>query len=265
MKNIKYILSFVVITLFIFGCDVRTPSEDPEPIGSTDSYPTPTFTLSSGMLTSNEKDEMVIVYDVELDKPIDRPINFSWVVLDGTTATLHDDYDLENATVEAYTTTGQLSIILHSDTVAEDTESLLLTIESGPSIANRYLVNPDTQYPNVNVSIENWDGCVWTLFTWDTYGDGWNGGFITLETDGTSTDYAEDDDVPTTFEIFIGEGDDYTFTYTSGGGTGGSPGWESENYYLLTAPDGTEWEDGSQDYSGIPTEGVITTGTNNCP
>lgn len=252
------------MSLFVFGCDVQTPSQDPEPIGSVDAYPTPTFTLSSGMLTSNEKNETVIVYDVELDKPIDRAIDFSFVVLE-TNATLHDDYDFDNATIPAYTTSGQMSIIIHSDTEQESTEFLNLTIESGPSLANKYLVHPDTQYPTINVTIENWEGCIWTLYTWDTYGDGWNGGFITVDTDGTSTDYAEDDDVPTTFEIFIGDGDDYSFTYTSGGGTGGAPGWESENYYLLTAPDGTEWEDGSQDYSGLITEGLITSGTNDCP
>ena len=50
MKNIKYLISLIVMSLFIFGCDVQTPSQDPEPIGSTDAYPTPTFTLSSGML-----------------------------------------------------------------------------------------------------------------------------------------------------------------------------------------------------------------------
>jgi hypothetical protein len=66
--------------------------------------------------------------------------------------------------------------------------------------------------------------------------------------------------------IAISNAAEYSIAYVSGGGTGGSPGWESENYFKLTAPDGTtSWESGSLNYSSIPTEGVVTSGTNACP
>jgi len=66
--------------------------------------------------------------------------------------------------------------------------------------------------------------------------------------------------------ISIPNGAPFSIAYVSGGGTGGSPGWESENYFKLTAPDGTTmWEEGSFDYSSIPTNGVVTEGTNVCP
>jgi hypothetical protein len=107
--------------------------------------------------------------------------------------------------------------------------------------------------------------CDWTLETSDTYGDGWNGGYVEVSFGGITTQYREDDGVPTVFAIGVPDGADFSFTYVSGGGTGGGPGWESENYFKLTAPDGTVYEEGSMDYSGIPTPGVIVSGTNACP
>ncbi|QRM88040.1 hypothetical protein FG167_01975 [Lacinutrix sp. WUR7] len=121
---------------------------------------------------------------------------------------------------------------------------------------------------NLNVSVEDFIYCTWLLETSDTYGDGWNGGYVEVISDGITTQYAASDVGPgviDAFNINIGDGSDYTITYVSGGGTGAGPGWESENYFKLTAPDGTVWEEGTMDYSGIPTAGVITTGTNVCP
>lgn len=107
--------------------------------------------------------------------------------------------------------------------------------------------------------------CDWTLETSDTFGDGWNGGYLELTTNGITTTYSEDDDVPNMFVIPISDQAEFSFTYVSGGGTGGGPGWESENYFKLTAPDGTVYEQGSKDYSSIPTPGIVVEGTNDCP
>jgi len=264
MKKITYILSSVVLTLFLFGCDAEQSNQDVEEIGSIDSYPTPTFTLSGGDTTFNEQGEPEFVYDIVLDKPINRPIDFSFIIVGGT-ATEHEDYDLFNATVPAYNTTAQMKVVIYTDTDVEGTETLQLQIESGPSLANKHLVNPNTQYPALlSLTIEDYVFCFWTLETSDTYGDGWNGGYVEVISEGVTTQYAEGGAGPTVFNIAISEGADYTFTYVSGGGTGGGPGWESENYFKLTAPDGTEWEEGTMDYSGVPTAGLITSGTNNC-
>lgn len=264
MKIFKYILSLTMISALFVSCDAELASQDPEPIGSVDRYPTPTFTLVGGNTTFNEKDEPVFTYTIVTDRPIDRPLNFYFEQTGGD-AELHTDYDVTAGVIPAYGSTGEMSVIIHRDSEFEDTESLQLTVASGPSLGVKYLVHPATVYPTLNLTIQNWLVCNWTLYTSDTYGDGWNGGYITVDIDGVTTDYAEDDDVPTTFEIPIEDGAAFSFTYVSGGGTGGSPGWESENYYVLTAPDGTEFVGGTTDYSGIPTPGVITSGTNSCP
>lgn len=107
--------------------------------------------------------------------------------------------------------------------------------------------------------------CNWTLITHDTYGDGWNGGYIEVITNGITTQYVQPAGADVTHLIAISNAAEYSIAYVSGGGTGGSPGWESENYFKLTAPDGTVYESGSLDYSSIPTEGVVSSGTNACP
>lgn len=158
MKKLKYILSSAVVAILLFGCDAETPKQDSASINDTDRYPTPTFTLVSSVNISsvNEGTVQEIVWEVTLDKPTTRAIDFSWVDLGGT-ATLHDDYDLENATVPAFGTTGELKVIIYNDDLVEDNETINLTIESGPSLANRYLVNPDSTYPTANIVIDNFE------------------------------------------------------------------------------------------------------------
>ena len=263
MKNIKFLLYTLLMSFLIVGCDAEKASQDPEGLGNTGTYPTPTFTLSGGELTTNEQSETVIVYDITLDKPSDRPIDFSWVVLESSTATLHDDYDVVGGTVPAFQLTTQIMVMIYNDLVVEGAESLNLVIESGPSLANRYLVNPDTNFPTVNITINDYLYCLWTLETSDTYGDGWQGAVVQLAMEGETFDYAEEGESSTT-EIPVTLGAEFSFTYISGGGDGGAPGYENENYYKLTAPDGTVYEDGTTDYSGIPTPGLIVSGTSSC-
>jgi len=117
----------------------------------------------------------------------------------------------------------------------------------------------------INVSVFGLP-CNWTLITHDTYGDGWNGGYIQVNVNGIMSTYAQPAGADVEHTISIPNGAPFSIAYVSGGGTGGSPGWESENYFKLTAPDGTTmWEEGSFDYSSIPTNGVVTEGTNVCP
>ena len=253
-----------ILTVFMVGCDAEAPKQDAAPIIGTDSYPTATFVLTGGTTTVNEKSNPVFTYTITFDKPTNRDIDFSFVVLSGN-ATEHDDYDVVNATVPAFGTTATMKVMIYKDAIVEGTETLSLGIESGPSLANKYLVNPSTVFPTLNLTIQDWIFCTWILETSDTYGDGWNGGKIEVTSEGETTSYSEDNDVPTIFNIPISNGVAFSFTYVSGGGTGGAPGWESENYFKLTSPSGTVWEGGTKDYSGIPTPGVITSGTNNCP
>jgi hypothetical protein len=259
MKNYINISSILLGALLVFSSCQE--DQDVAPIQSTADYPIASFTLSGGSTTFNEKSEPVFVYDIVLDKPLLRNVDISAIQVGGT-ATLHEDYDIVNATILPYTTTGQITIMIHSDAVVEGTETLDLEIITGPSLANKFLLNPSSELPTLSLEINDYVFCGFTVDSRDTYGDGWNGASIRLETQGVTTDYATDGP-QTIFIVPIDEGADYSFTYVSGGGTGGAPGWESENYYIITGPDGTTWEGGSEDYSGIPTVGLITSGTCN--
>lgn len=71
----------------------------------------------------------------------------------------------------------------------------------------------------------------WTLTMEDVYGDGWNGGFITVSIDGEETQYASAG--PLAVEtITIPQGTSrLLFTYTAGD-------WEGENLYTFSDPNG---------------------------
>lgn len=86
----------------------------------------------------------------------------------------------------------------------------------------------------------------YTLEIVDSFGDGWDGAFITVTIDGTSTDYttAGTED---THIISVPDGtEELTFSYTSGN-------FEGEHSYTLTAPNG---ETAAQDGPG-PAVGEI--------
>lgn len=73
----------------------------------------------------------------------------------------------------------------------------------------------------------------WTLEMQDVYGDGWNGGFITVSIDGAETQYATSGALATeTISVPAGT-TRFLFTYTAGD-------WEGENLYTLTDPNGVE-------------------------
>ncbi len=155
MKKIKYILSSAILTLFLFGCDVQEAKQDPAELGSTDGYSTALFTFAGGDLTSNEQDGTVYVYDVELSKPLKYNIDFSFVQTGGTAAE-GEDFTFVRATVPAFETSGQMSVVINNDVAVEDSETLELTIVPGPSVADSWLLKPGgTQYPELSITIDN--------------------------------------------------------------------------------------------------------------
>ncbi len=135
----------------------------------TTSYPTATFTLVGGATTFNEEGGKVFTYQITTDKMIERPIDFSAVQVGGT-ATVHEDYDIEQGVVAPYTTSGQIVITIYEDEAIEETETLNLEFITGPSLANKFLSNPNTQLPDpLSLTIENYvsDDLVMT-FDWET-------------------------------------------------------------------------------------------------
>lgn len=160
------------------------------------------------------------------------------------------------AEIPAFTESFSLSINALLDSVADEAPETYTFRLTGVSTAAAVIDE------EINMTINNINACTWTLVTNDAWGDGWNGGFITATIDGVSTDYAASGE-SSTFEIGMIDGNVYSFTYTSGGGTGQAPGWEEENSYTLTAPDGTVFADDGTDGTLIA-EGEITSGTNIC-
>lgn len=152
MKKIKYILSSTILALFLVGCDVQEQSQDTAPIIGTDGYPTASFTLSGSALTTNEEDQAVYIYDVVLDKPLKYNIDFNVEQTGGTAS--EEDYAVAKATVNAFETTGQMMITILNNDEIEDIETLQLTIVPGPSVADRYLLRPETPYPTLDITIE---------------------------------------------------------------------------------------------------------------
>lgn len=257
MKNTIYkialVLSAFVLTL---ACDEDDFTGDSTLVASS-----PSLNVSLDFPSSQTfvEQEGTYPFTVTLSEP--QIVDVVVYLSASGTATEGEDYAFPHSLrMPAGSTSISDVITIHRDVVPEDTETVAIKIGTGLE-ANVSSINGAT----ASFTLQDYQFCTWILETSDTYGDGWNGGYIEVTTEGVTTEYYEDDDVPTTFEIVISDGADYSFTYVSGGGTGGAPGWESENYYKLTAPDGTVWEGGTMDYSGIPTPGIIVSGTNECP
>ncbi|GAA4887610.1 hypothetical protein GCM10023311_09230 [Flaviramulus aquimarinus] len=249
MKKIKYILSAIVLSTAFFGCD-----DDLADTIDESAKPRVTFTVSSS--NAPEIDTPEIIISIKMDKPIKTTTTFAATQIGGD-AVLHEDYEVSGGVVPAYQTEGEIVISVNSDLDVEGDETAQFEVGAA-AIPDLYEVIGTA---NITLTIEDYEFCLWNLVANDSYGDGWNGGFISVEFDGTTSTYAATH--PTdTFDIPITKGSDYTITYVSGGGTGQAPGWEEENSYVLTAPDGTVFADGSG--PEIPTAGVITSGTSTC-
>ncbi len=153
MKKIFYILSSCVLSMLLFiSCN---SDDDLAPVGSTSNYPTPTFSLRPGPTSFNEAGDAVVTYDIVTDRLTNTDLIFSFNQVGGN-AELGSDYEVSTGTVEALTTTGEMSVKILNDVLVEDTETIVLEIVSGPAATSAYLVNPDTQYPSpLIINIEN--------------------------------------------------------------------------------------------------------------
>lgn len=98
--------------------------------------------------------------------------------------------------------------------------------------------------------------CDYTLDMDDSFGDSWNGGFITVNVNGTSVGTFSAAGYGTVSTFSVCSGDAFTITYTSGG----IFGYESENTYTLIDPAGTVlFSDGP-----TPSTGVVFSSSANC-
>lgn len=166
MKKIKYILYTALFSLLVVGCDSQEEGQAVSDIGGTDNYPTATFEVSTTETAFNEEDNTTITITVTTDKAINRDLNFGFVA--SGTAVLHEDYELVEATVPAYEKTGTMSIEILSDVEIEEVETLELEVISGPSLASKHLVHPNTVFPTMSLTINNFEGDDLSMsFDWD--------------------------------------------------------------------------------------------------
>lgn len=59
-------------------------------------------------------------------------------------------------------------------------------------------------------------GCEYTLRLYDSFGDGWNGGFLTISINGKSEDYTFEDGIIQEYSLFALEGDSLSIWFTPG-------------------------------------------------
>lgn len=253
----KHINLKVLVLGAILVISTSCNTTDVDQVITTDDYPIATFEVI-GDTNVGDREDTIIRVKINTDKTIKRPVYFDADQIGGT-AILHEDFDILGVNLLGYSNEAYLDIIVYGDLDIEGDETIELKIVT-PDPNNRHLLNPTTIFPTISITIKDYAFCLWNLDARDTYGDGWNGAYIRLESEGSVIDYFADG-LQSLFSIPVTVGADYTFTYVSGGGMGGAPGYEVENYYLLTSPDGITWEDGTTDYSGMPTPGLITSGT----
>lgn len=283
MKNIYYKITILLAVALIFSF---TACEDDDSIPRRGK---PTITVVEASKTVDEGQSAV--YDFNVEYPVNESIFIRIDVLDadgnpipttepigdpnsgnGYAALVLDDINVPYNTwfesgffsygylggsgyvaeIPAFTESFSLSIDALLDSVADEAPETYTFRLTGVSTAAAVIDE------EITLTINNVNACTWTLVTNDAFGDGWNGGFITATINGVDTNYAASGE-GSTFEIGMVDNDVYSFTYTPNGGAG-SPGWEEENTYTLTAPDGTEFSDGP-----VPAAGEITSGTNICP
>ena len=97
------------------------------------------------------------------------------------------------------------------------------------------------------------DSCCYTLEMHDAYGDGWNGGFVTVFANLTSLGQYSASGLGTTVQICFASGDQIRLVYTAGM-------WESENTYMLYDPNMNLL----LTQGPTPTVGTVYTGNVNC-
>jgi len=132
----------------LVGCD--TALQDASPVVSPDNYPMVTFTPNfSG---SSVKEGDTLIYTITLNKILDRSVTFT-INQTGGTAVEDLDYIVEPGVMATYSLETELMIIFPLDDFPE-TEATSFTGEIEiPSLADKYLVNPNVEFPTFDLSL----------------------------------------------------------------------------------------------------------------
>jgi len=156
MKKMKKFINYKTIALLalfvVFAVSCDTAQQDVEPIQSTDNYPVATFVVSDPIVS--EAGGAMVTVDITFDKAIDRSVSFSGTKISGT-ATEHEDFEIHGAIVPAFGTSAQLIIEIFEDVEPEDVETIQIQIDR-PSLASKYLINPISDLPLIDIEIDNY-------------------------------------------------------------------------------------------------------------
>jgi hypothetical protein len=161
-KYIKFnILGLMLIVMALVSCDQA--SQDASPIVDPSGAPLPTFVTEFNATNVNEGD--TIIYNISLNKQLDRSVTFSARVIGGTAS--DEDFVVTPATVKPYSNNATLTIVVDQDYAADDAETVNLEIGVF-GIADNFLVNENTVNPVLNFSINNFvDDTLEMVFEWD--------------------------------------------------------------------------------------------------
>ncbi|MCL6267673.1 hypothetical protein [Flagellimonas myxillae] len=132
-----------------------------------------------------------------------------------------DDTDIEGG-----------DLIIFSIVITMTDGTVFNSSNTGDSVRGELFFRSPLDYTSSIVCLDAPTPGDWVLDMQDLYGDGWNGGTITVNMDGVLTTYSVSSESGTTQTetITVPEGTYvFTWTYTSGD-------WEEENVYTLTDP-----------------------------
>jgi hypothetical protein len=96
-------------------------------------------------------------------------------------------------------------------------------------------------------------GCIYTLYCYDSFGDGWNGGFVTMTVNGVATNHTLPDGSFGTIPILVQGNENFTVHFTHGG-------WPEEVSFQLVDPSGVV----ILDIQPTPPQGLLYSGVTNC-
>jgi len=147
----KYLIFNLAALALVLGTFVACEySQDVDPIVSPDGYPRVTFTPAEAYSAVKEGD--TVIYNVSVDKMIDRALTFNAVVAGGEGD--EDDFVSTPGVIAPYTSSAQVMVVFLQDWDAEATENI--SLEFGIfGVAEKYLVHQSTENPVLDLTIEN--------------------------------------------------------------------------------------------------------------
>lgn len=162
MKTYKYSL---IVLLLLFISLTSCEEQEVSPVISTEDYPM--VSIETEVVDNSIMEGETAVYKIKFDKPIERPVTFTPIIVGGTAD--EGDYEpFEPVTLQAYDTEVEFSIVTIGDYFIELEETLEIQFEI-LGIAEKYLINPESTIDPINLTIsEVADPTLLTInFAWD--------------------------------------------------------------------------------------------------